>query len=475
MKLHDNFLWGASFAAHQCEGGYNEDGKGLSVMDVVTAGSYGKQRTIHKTIQENVYYPSHDAVDFYHRYKEDIKLFAEAGFKSLRISIAWTRIFPRGDEKEPNEAGLQFYDNVLNELKKYNIEPLVTLVHNDMPLYLAQKYHGFSKEVIDYYLRYCKAVFERYVGKVKYWISFNEINNLLNYNYQLLPYCSAGLLLEEEFKDETIIYQLLHNQFVASAKSVILAHQICKDYLVGSMTGNQAIYAGTCNPLDTIYSLHEENKQFFCTDVMVRGKYPRYILNYFQEKGIKLEVGAADYEVLEKGVVDYISFSNYASNTVSFDSSLEVNAKAAEISKGVVNPYLSASDWGWTIDPVGLRVILNRLYNRYQKPMIIVENGLGAVDTFENGQIHDGYRIDYLRKHIEQLITAVEEDGVELFGYNLWSAIDVISASSGEMKKRYGLIYVDLDDQGNGSRKRYPKDSYYWYQNVIKTNGEKLD
>jgi len=474
-ELSKNFLWGGALSAHQCEGAYNEDGKGLSVSDVLTSASYNQDRLIHDEIKEGYYYPSHKAIDFYHQYKEDIKLFAEMGFKCLRVSIAWTRIYPEGDEIVPNEAGLKFYDDLFDEMLKYHIEPVVTILHNDMPLGLVKKYGGWiNRELIELFERYCVTIFTRYKYKVKYWLTFNEINNMLKYEFQLLPYLSGGLILDEELDDETIIYQTMHHQFLASARAVMIGHAINPQFQIGSMTGYIMNYPETCCPLDKIESNKSYRTLNFCTDVQVRGYYSSQMKAYWKEKGIHIQMEANDENILRQGKVDFVAFSYYMSETVSAKPNQNCNTAAKKILKGVKNPYLKTSDWGWTIDPVGLRIALNQIYERYQKPVFIVECGLGAVDTLINGQVHDDYRIDYLRQHIEQLKLAVIKDGVDLMGFTPWGPIDIVSASTGEMKKRYGFIYVDLDNEGNGTGKRIKKDSFYWYKKVIATNGEDL-
>lgn len=474
-KLPENFLWGGALSAHQCEGAYNVGGKGLSVSDVLTGATYNTDRQIHEKIIPGSYYPSHNAIDFYHTYKEDIKLFAEMGFKCLRISIAWTRIFPNGDELLPNQEGLEFYDSLFDEMLKYHIEPVVTILHNDMPLHLAQQYGGWkNRKLVDFFEHYVVTIFTRYQNKVKYWMTFNEINNMLKYEFQLLPYLSGGVILDEKIEDSAVIYQTMHNQLVASARSVILGHAISPDFQIGCMAGFVLNYPETCNPDDTIESNKTYKKLYFCTDVQCRGYYPTYAMIDMQNHGVQLEMEENDLETLRQGTVDYVGFSYYMSETVSANPNADQNSAAKKIIKGVKNPYLKASEWGWTIDPVGLRVAMEKLYGRYQKPLFIVECGLGAADKLEEDTVHDNYRIDYLRSHIKELKKSVFEDGVELMGFTPWGPIDIVSASTGEMKKRYGFIYVDLDDNGAGTGKRIKKDSFDWYKKVIESNGEVL-
>lgn len=474
--LKEGFLWGGALSAHQCEGAYLEGGKGLSVSDVLTAAAYNQDRQIHGEIRDGVYYPSHTAIDFYHTYKEDIALFAEMGFRALRISISWPRIFPEGDELFPNQEGLAFYDRLFDEMLSHGIEPVVTILHNDMPLGLVKKYGGWiNRKLVDLFERYCVAIFTRYRDKVTYWLTFNEINNMLKYEFQLLPWLSGGLVLDEEHADESVIYQTMHHQFLASARAVIIGHAINPDFKLGSMTGFIQNYAASCNPDDVQESEDCYKRLYFCSDVQARGYYPSYMTSYWARKGITVEMEPGDAETLRAGTVDYVAFSYYMSETVTADKAAGNETAAKKILRGVKNPHLEASEWGWTIDPVGLRISLERLYGRYQKPLFIVECGLGADDKLVDGAVHDVYRIDYLRKHIEQMKLAVEVDGVDLMGFLPWGPIDIVSASTGEMKKRYGFIYVDIDDEGNGTGKRFKKDSFDWYRGVIASNGEELD
>lgn len=479
-KFPENFLWGGATAANQLEGAFNVDGKGLSTADMV-AYVPKEERKGHTTLdvtreeienilagKTNKIFPKRHGIDFYHRYKEDIALFAEMGFKVFRLSIAWSRIFPQGDETEPNEAGLEFYDKVFDELLKHNIQPLVTLSHFEMPLNLVLKYGGWkNRKVIDFFVRYAKTVFERYKDKVKYWLTFNEINMA-----QMSPYTGAGLLKDQEEHLEQAVFQALHHQFVASSLAVKACHEIIPDAKIGCMLARIEIYPETCNPEDVLLALKGDQMNLFHTDVQVRGEYPRYMKRYFAEKDIHIEMEPGDEAILKQYTVDFLSFSYYM--TVVASSKPDKEKVSGNLAGGVKNPYLESSEWGWQIDPVGLRITLNKLYDRYQVPLFIVENGLGAYDKVEeDGSIHDDYRIDYLRRHIEQMKEAIG-DGVELMGYTTWGPIDLISASTSEMSKRYGFIYVDQDDYGNGTLKRLKKDSFYWYKKVIATNGEDL-
>lgn len=477
MTFKQNFLWGGAVAANQCEGAWDVDGKGISCADICTNGSHTQPKRITPVLEEGTLYPSHEAIDFYHHYKEDIALFGEMGFKVFRFSINWTRIFPTGEEETPNEKGLEFYDNVIDECLKYGIEPLITISHYEVPFALTQKYNGWaSREMIDIFLKYCQVIFERYKGKVKYWLTFNEINGATG---AFGAFLSQGILNEgtKDFMHQVDIPQLrfqgLHHQFIASAKAVKLAHQIDPEYQVGCMQIFATLYPMTCNPKDVL-ACQELNhvKNWFCSDVQVRGEYPRYMERYFKKNSIEIHMEPGDKEVLKEGCVDFYTFSYYMSGCATADT--EKARSEGNLIGGVSNPYLKASDWGWQIDPEGLRYSLNEIYDRYQIPLMIVENGLGAYDKKEaDGTIQDTYRIDYLRSHIEQMKEAVE-DGVDLMGYTPWGCIDLVSASTGEMAKRYGFIYVEKYDDGTGDLSRKKKASFEWYKKVIASNGEEL-
>lgn len=474
MKFPENFLWGGAIAANQSEGAWNIDGKGETISDHITNGSKNKPRLFTKKIEPQCYYPSHEAVDFYHKYKEDIAMFSEMGYKIFRLSISWARIFPKGIEEKPNKDGLDFYRNVFKECKKYNIEPLVTLSHYDMPYYLAENSSGWkNKRCIDYFLHYCETVFKSYKGLVKYWLTFNEINILC---HPLGALTGGGMLPDDNTPTQETTstiqerYEALHNQFVASAKAVIRAHEIDEKNLVGCMQAGGYQYPSTCHPLDSLELMRRKNSlSYFCSDVQVNGKYPYYSKRFFEENSIKISISKEDLDILKRGKVDFYSFSYYMSSCVKAKNQ-EKNANGNVI-RGQKNPYLEQSEWGWQIDPVGLRIALNEIYSRYKIPLLIVENGLGANDVLDsNGYIDDQYRIDYMRSHIEQMYEAIK-DGVNLVGYTTWGAIDIVSAGTGEMSKRYGMIYVDRKDTGAGSLKRYKKKSFYWYKKLIESNG----
>lgn len=474
----ENFLWGGAVAANQCEGAWDEAGKGIADPDVCTGGSHARSKRITRTIEPETFYPSHEAIDFYHHYKEDIALFAEMGFKVFRFSIAWTRIFPTGMEAEANEAGLEFYDRVIDECLNYGMEPLITISHYEMPFALTEKYNGWaSRECIGLYVKYAETLFKRYKGKVKYWLTFNEINA------GAMPmggFLSLGILNEgtTDFTNQTDIpklrFQGLHHQFVASAHAVKAGHEIDPDCKIGCMLCYVTTYPLTCNP-DDILKAQKQNQILnqFCGDVQVRGEYPSFMNRYFRENGIDIQMEFGDLEAIKEGCVDYYTFSYYMSNCAT--ASPEQTSSSGNLMGGAKNPYLESSDWGWQIDPKGLRYTLNEIYGRYRIPLMVVENGLGAYDKKEeDGSIRDDYRIDYLRKHIEQMKEAVE-DGVDLMGYTPWGCIDLVSASTGEMAKRYGFIYVEKYDDGTGDLSRRKKKSFEWYKKVIETNGEELD
>lgn len=473
----EGFLWGGAVAAHQIEGGWNEDGKGVSIADVMTAGAHGVPREITDGVISGKNYPNHEAIDFYHRYKEDIALFAEMGFKSFRTSIAWSRIFPNGDDAEPNEAGLQFYDDLFDELLKYDIEPVVTLSHFEIPYHLYKNYGGFrNRKLIDFFVKYSQVVMERYKDKVKYWMTFNEINNQADGYHELHAFTNSAIIFEEGDNKAEVIYQASLNELIASAKVVKLGHEINPEFEIGCMMAYVPVYPFSSNPEDVMASLKAMNRRFFYNDVHAKGEIPGYVLKEWEREGFNIEYTEEDLQVLREGTVDYIGLSYYMSNTVTEIE--EVNTytdHAIDRLNFTQNPYIKASDWGWPIDPVGLRYILNVLTQRYDLPLFIVENGYGAYDTIEEDDtIQDDYRIDYLREHIIEMKKAVEEDGVDLMGYTPWGCIDIVSFGTGEMEKRYGFIYVDKDNEGKGTLERKKKASFDWYKKVIETNGEDL-
>lgn len=457
----DDFLWGGAVAANQVEGAYLEDGKGLSTSDVQPQGVFGPvvERVAGDSGIKDV------AIDFYHRYPEDIKLFAEMGFSCLRVSIAWTRIFPNGDEQTPNEAGLAFYDRLFDELAAHDITPLVTLSHYEMPWGLVKQYGGWgSRQTITFFERYARTVFARYREKVKLWLTFNEINMSLH-----APMTGVGL---PETSSKGEVYQAIHHQLVASALAVKACHEIIPDAKIGNMLLGGLMYPLTCRPEDVLEALQENRAWQFFGDVQCRGAYPGYMLRFFRDSGIQIDITDADRDAL-KSTVDFISFSYYMTGCVTTDEELNKQARGNILSM-VPNPHLASSEWGWQIDPVGLRTLLNVLWDRYQKPLFIVENGLGAKDKPDaDGVVQDDYRISYLNDHLVQVREAID-DGVEVMGYTSWGPIDLVSASKAELSKRYGFIYVDRDDSGKGTLARSRKKSFYWYKEVIATKGASL-
>lgn len=471
-RMPDGFLWGGATAANQCEGAYQEGGRGLSNADLIPSGpnrmavASGKLDPRSLTGQD---YPARKAIDHYHRWREDIALFAEMGFQVYRFSISWSRIFPNGDETEPNEEGLRFYENVVDECLKYGIQPLVTINHFDVPLHLIEAYGSWrSRELVGFYLNLCRVLFTRFRGKVRYWLTFNEINMILH-----LPYMAAGLTFREGEDPKEACYAAAHHELLASALAVELAHEIDPDNYVGCMLAAGNTYPYSCNPKDVLAGMLADRESFFFTDVQVRGYYPAYAQKKLEREHIHLPTQAEDADILRRGTVDFVSFSYYNSMAASSDPAVQATKKG-NIFATVENPYLECSEWGWSIDPLGLRITLNTLYDRYQKPLFIVENGLGAADTLKDGMVEDDYRVDYLRSHIQAMKDAVLLDGVELLGYTAWGCVDLVSASSGEMRKRYGFVYVDADEHCGGPLTRYRKKSFGWYKRVIASGGEDL-
>lgn len=471
-QFPDGFLWGGALAANQAEGASFEGGKGLTTVDVIPHGTHrlavkvGLEKRF--ALREDEFYPSHQAIDFYHRYKDDIALMAEMGFTVFRTSIAWSRIYPNGDELEPNEAGIAFYRDLFNECKKHNIEPLVTLCHFDVPMHLVTEYGSWrNRKMVAFFARYARTCFEAFDGLVKYWLTFNEINILL-----ASPFSGAGLVFEEGEDPSQVKYQAAHHELVASALATKIAHEVNADNQVGCMLAGGNFYPRTCKPEDVWAALEKDRENLFFIDVQARGAYPSYTRRLFAEKGISVKMEEGDGELL-KNTVDFVSFSYYASRCASADMN-ENNSSAANVVKSLKNPHIQVSDWGWGIDPLGLRITMNMMYDRYQKPLFLVENGLGAKDEITpEGEIVDDYRISYLREHIKAMGEAIA-DGIPVIGYTSWGCIDLVSASTGEMSKRYGFVYVDRDDQGQGTLARTRKKSFYWYQKVIASNGADL-
>ena len=487
MKFSKDFYWGGAVAANQCEGAWNVDGRGMTRTDVTTGGTVNTPRMVtfidkdgnkqklpnhgfklpegaHFAVFDDELYPNHDGIDFYHHYKEDIALLKEMGFKMFRLSISWSRIYPTGEEEKPNQAGLDFYRNVFTELRNAGIEQLVSIWHFDTPLALEEKYGDWlDRKYIALYEKYVTTIFNEYKGLVKYWLTFNEINNTINF----LPDNASDEAYQEA-------YQHLHYQFVASARAVQIGHQIDPENKIGCMICGITYYPLTSDPEDILFNRSKWEKGiFYCGDVQCKGKYPTYAKRLWKEHNVKLDITEQDLEELKKGTVDMYTFSYYMSQAVTTHENDD--AVSGNMSFGVRNPYLEYSDWGWALDPKGLRYYLEMIYDRYEKPLMVVENGLGAYDTVvEDGSIHDNYRIEYYRAHIEEMAKAIE-DGVDLIGYTTWGCIDLVSAGTGEMRKRYGFIYVDKHDDGSGTMKRSRKDSFYWYKKVIASQGEDLD
>ena len=444
-------------------------------MDLVTSGSYEVPREICKDIEDGKRYPSHEGIDFYHRFKDDIALFGEMGFKALRISIDWSRIYPNGDDEEPNKKGIEYYQSVVEELIKNGIEPIVTLYHFEMPVNLVRKYGSWTnRKVIDFYLKYCKTMFEALKGKVKYWVTFNEMNHIdpQTEASDIFTYIIAGLKFSEMVEKKQTLATIGYNMTLAGVKAVELAHEIDPNNKVGCVFGLTPVYPINCNPVNVMNAFKEMDRDFYQIDAMCNGCFPKYKLKEYKDSDIQLEISNEDKESFYNGKLDFIGVNYYSTSVAHYEG--DDNGEET-LFGGVQNPYLEKSKWGWSIDPIGLRYLLNYVYRRYELPIIVSENGLGAMDKVEaDGSINDDYRIDYLNQHLIQLKKAAEEDGVECFGYLMWGPIDLVSATTGEMKKRYGFIYVDKQDDGTGDYSRKKKKSFDWYKEVIESNGESL-
>lgn len=480
-QFPEGFLWGGATAANQYEGGWKEGGKGISVSDCarhhldIDVTDYKAHNSITtKDIEEALkstddsLYPKRHGAEGYSHYKEDIALFAEMGFKVYRLSIAWSRIFPNGDDKEPNEAGLKYYDDVFDECLKYGIQPLVTMSHYEPPINLVLNYDGwYSREVVDMFVRYVETICERYKDKVKYWLTFNEVDSMIRH-----PYTTGGLV-EDRFPNKNfqeVVFQAMHHQFVASALATKICHEKILGSKVGCMLTKLTYYPYTCKPEDVLQAQQDMRSTYCYSDTQVFGEYPAYLLSKFKNEGIHIQMEADDLKIMKQYPVDFVSFSYYSSSCVAKDDQ-GLKKTAANTMTAIKNPYIPSSDWGWQIDPIGLRVSLVDLYDRYRKPLFIVENGLGAKDELVNGTVEDDYRIEYFDAHFREMLNAIEIDGVDLMGYTSWGCIDIVSESTKQMSKRYGFIYVDANDDGEGTYKRYKKKSFDWYKNVIKTNG----
>lgn len=471
MGFPENFLWGGAVAAHQLEGAWDVDGRGPSICDVLTGGAAGVARKITDSVIDGLNYPNHRGIDYYHTFREDDALFREMGFKCFRTSISWSRIFPNGDEEEPNEAGLKFYEELFSDYRAKGMEPVVTLSHFEMPLHLA-KMGGFTnRKVVDCFVRFATTVMERYKDLVTYWLTFNEVDNQMNMHTPIFPYTNSGIIPNPDDTSHEVeqkVWQAIHNEFVAAAIAVKRGREINPDFQIGCMMAMSPVYPETCKPMDQIAALKEMDKTFYFADVQCRGHYPSYILKEWENKGYHIKMEPDDLAVLEQGCVDYFALSYYMSFVRAYD-------EETDSFKEVPNPFVKASDWGWQIDPVGLRYMLDVLAERYELPMMIVENGIGLHEQpDETGLVQDDERINYFAAHIAEMKKAIELDGVTLMGYCPWGPIDLVSASTGEMEKRYGFIYVDKNNKGEGTLSRKPKKSFYWYKKVIASNGEDL-
>lgn len=471
-----DFLWGGAFAACQCEGEFDKDGRGLSTSDIHEytkglnrahiekegGGTFAEIKR--KAVDKEGYYPKRYGINFYHTYKEDLALLKEMGFQCFRTSFSWSRIFPKGDESEPNEAGLKFYDDLIDEIIKDGMEPIITMSHYDMPLHLVTEYGGFAnRKVIDFFVNYATVLLKRFKGKVKYWIVCNQINLV-----PTVQFGSLGIYDDQAENMEELMYQAVHNQFVACAKVKALGKQIDPEAKLGTMLADCTYYPASCKPEDIVLTMKRNRMQYFFTDVQLRGEYPVYALRYFEEQGIHIPMEMGDEEIIKENPMEFLAISYYSSKIV------DAAKNGMSPTDAEQNPNLQPTPWEWRMDPLGFYNCLSQYWDRYQVPLMIGENGFGALDQIEeDGSIHDPYRIDFLRKHIEQLKECIK-DGVDIFAYCAWGPIDIVSSSSAEMSKRYGFVYVDRDDFGKGSQKRIKKDSFDWYKHVIESNGEVL-
>ncbi len=474
-KFPSDFLWGGSIAAHQCEGAWQEDGKGHGIMDYATSGSYEVPRQFTPELEADKKYPSHEGIDFYHRYKEDIALFAEMGFKALRISIDWSRIYPYGDEDVPNQKGIEYYQDVIQTLLDYGIEPIVTLYHFEMPIHLVREYGSWTnRKLIDFYLKYVQTVVTALKGKVKYWVTFNEMNHIdpQTEASDIFTYIIAGLKYSEiEGNKKEVLAKIGYNMTLASVKAVKLIRDIDSNNKVGCVFGITPMYPKDCHPMNVMKAFQDMDRDFYQIDAMCNGKFPKYKIKEYEEYDIHIDMNEEDEQDFKNGTLDFIGMNYYSTEVSKSQCNTDENES---LWGGAQNPYLKQSKWGWAIDPIGLRYLLNYTYRKYGLPIIVTENGIGAVDEMVDGKIHDDYRIEYLSAHFSEMKKAILEDHVECFGYLMWGPIDLVSATTGEMKKRYGFIYVNKHDDDSGDLSRHRKDSFYWYQDVIKNQGENL-
>lgn len=482
MSFPDNFLWGGAISANQTEGACKENGRTLSLIEVLPKNKVDRKKFVMPRLNRQMLeeglssddllkYPKRAGIDFYHRYKEDIALFAEMGFKGFRFSISWSRVFPDVNDEIPNAEGLRFYADVVDTCLSYGIEPLVTILHTDLPIQIATEYDGWSNpKVIGLYMKFVNTLLTHFNGRIKYWVPFNEINmDILSGTRKM------GILHEGESNYEQLVYQGLHHEFVASAMVVNLAHKINPENKVGHMIAAFTTYPYSCKPKDMLACMRDDRfKNLFFLDILNFGEYPYYIKDYWKKHNITITVKDSDFEILKGNKADFIGISYYNS-IVSADDTGNLEVTAGNVFNTYKNPYLEVSEWGWSIDPTGFRYELHHLYDRYHLPIFVLENGLGCAESLdENNEIHDDYRIEYLRRHFMEMEQAIEE-GVEVIGYTMWGCIDLISAGTSEMSKRYGFIYVDQDDELKGTKDRYKKDSFYWYKKVIASNGQDLD
>ena len=473
--LKEDFLWGGALAAHQVEGAWREGGKGPSCADVLTGGTRDVPRRITEQVEPDEFYPNHEAVDFYHMYETDLDFLEQGGLKALRISIAWSRIYPTGYEDEPNEEGLAFYDRLIASIHAHGMEPVVTLSHFEIPLEIAHRGGMLNRDAIDLFVKFARTCFERWHDSVKWWLTFNEINNQFNLDNDLFSWTNSAVLFSKQDDPERALYQASHYEFVAGALATAAAHEIDPSMKVGCCVAFDAIYPATCKPADMLAAADAMHSTLFFSDVQCRGSYPNYARALFERRGWNLDITPADLAALERGRADYIGLTYYMSNAVSADATAASASNCSANAHTVDNPYLDSTEWGWQIDPEGLRWSLKCLDERYGLPQFIVENGIGLIEEpDENGELNDDERIAYLRAHIEQMELAVEEDGVDLVGYLVWGIIDPVSFTTGELRKRYGFVYVDKHDDGTGTGERMAKKSLGWYRRVVESNGEQL-
>jgi len=461
-----DFLWGASTSAYQVEGASLTHGKGPSWQDVkeIPEGTSGLEV----------------CADHYHHYKEDVALMAEMGFKVYRFSISWSRLLPEGTGRI-NQEGIDFYNNLIDECLKYDIIPLVTMFHFDMPAALDERGSWSNPDSVDWFVEFATLMYKSYGDRVKYWLTINEQNMLT-----LVGPVIGTLHIPEGCTNEIKeIYQQNHHMLVAQAKAMVLCHEMVEDGKIGPAPNISLVYPASCKPEDVIASQNSNAIQsWLYLDMSVHGVYNNLVWAYLEEHDATPTFAPGDEEALKNGNPDFIGFNYYNTSTVEDYSLLDTEVKSTKTDqqnrggvqgfyKSFRNPNLGTTEFGWEIDPVGFRATVREIYSRYRLPLIVTENGLGAYDTLtEDGKVHDPYRIEYLRKHIEQVQLAIT-DGVEMMGYCPWSAIDLISTHEGAVK-RYGFIYVDREEFDLKSLDRYRKDSFFWYKDVIASNGQNL-